>query len=164
MNEIPETTRRRIRELLPNIRNKRARIVIEHILAHGHITTEDLEHYGYKHPPRAARDVREAGIPLVTFRVKSADGSRSIAAVCRVPSRAKPPQTTPPASCCFAARAIAPSPGHASTARIGKKNAPNPARHVIGVRRKTTRISPSNRCGVWTCNLAERKKWRCTKT
>ena len=80
MNEIPETTRRRIRELLPNIRNKRARIVIEHILAHGHITTEDLEHYGYKHPPRAARDVREAGIPLVTFRVKSADGSRSIAA------------------------------------------------------------------------------------
>ena len=60
MNEIPETTRRRIRELLPNIRNKRARIVIEHILAHGHITTEDLEHYGYKHPPRAARDVREA--------------------------------------------------------------------------------------------------------
>ena len=35
--------------------------------------------YGYNHPPRAARDVREAGIPLETFRVKSSDG-RSIAA------------------------------------------------------------------------------------
>ena len=35
--------------------------------------------YGYQHPPRAARDVRELGIPLVTFRIKSSDG-RSIGA------------------------------------------------------------------------------------
>jgi hypothetical protein len=35
--------------------------------------------YHYNHPPRAARDVREAGIPLETFRVKSSDG-RSLAA------------------------------------------------------------------------------------
>ena len=70
----------RIRELLPSIRNKRARVVIEHILEHGYITTEQLEKdYGYNHPPRAARDVREVGIPLETFRVKSSDG-RSIAA------------------------------------------------------------------------------------
>ena len=34
--------------------------------------------YGYNHPPRAARDVREAGIPLETFRVRSQD-RRSIA-------------------------------------------------------------------------------------
>ncbi len=62
------------------IRNKRARIVIEHILEHGSITTEQLEkEYGYNHPPRAARDVRELGIPLETFRVKSSEG-RSIAA------------------------------------------------------------------------------------
>jgi hypothetical protein len=54
--------------------------VIKHILKHGHITTEELEKtYGYNHPPRAARDVREAGIPLETFRVHSSDG-RSIAA------------------------------------------------------------------------------------
>lgn len=52
----------RIRELLPSIRNKRARVVIEHILEHGYITTEQLEKdYGYNHPPRAARDVREVG-------------------------------------------------------------------------------------------------------
>lgn len=54
--------------------------MIEHILKHGFITTEELEKkYGYNHPPRAARDVREAGIPLETFRVKDTEG-RTIAA------------------------------------------------------------------------------------
>lgn len=67
-------------EKLMAVTNKRAKVVIEHILEHGYITTEDLEKtYGYNHPPRAARDVREQGIPLKTFRVKSSDG-RSIAA------------------------------------------------------------------------------------
>jgi len=69
-----------IEKALKTIKNKRARIVIEHIMEHGFITTEDLEKtYGYNHPPRAARDVRESGIPLETYRVKSTDG-RSIAA------------------------------------------------------------------------------------
>lgn len=69
-----------IKRLLKQISNKRARIVIEHILAHGFITTEELEkNYGYNHPPRAARDVRESGIPLETFRVKDTEG-RTIAA------------------------------------------------------------------------------------
>lgn len=35
--------------------------------------------YGYEHAPRAARDVRERGVNLETYRVKSSDG-RSIAA------------------------------------------------------------------------------------
>jgi len=75
-----KTPNKKIRRQLESIKNKRARIVIEHILKHGFITTEDLEKkYGYNHPPRAARDVREAGIPLETFRVRSTDG-RSIAA------------------------------------------------------------------------------------
>jgi len=73
--EIPK----RILAILKKVKNKRAKIVIEHILQHGQVTTEDLERYGYKHPPRAARDVRELGIPLQTFRVSAADG-RSIAA------------------------------------------------------------------------------------
>ena len=69
-----------IKQLLKQISNKRAHIVIEHILANGFITTEELEKkYGYNHPPRAARDVRELGIPLETFRVKSPSG-RTIAA------------------------------------------------------------------------------------
>ncbi len=63
-----------------SITNRRARIVIDHILTHGHITTEEIKKtYGYNHPPRAARDVREAGIPLETFKVKSKEG-KSIAA------------------------------------------------------------------------------------
>jgi len=69
-----------IKQLSKGIANKRARIVIEHILKHGFITTEEVEKkYGYNHPPRAARDVREAGIPLETFRVKDTEG-RMIAA------------------------------------------------------------------------------------
>ena len=49
---------------------KRAKTVIDHILKHGHITTEELKNlYGYNHPPRAVRDVREQGIPLETFRM-----------------------------------------------------------------------------------------------
>ena len=76
MTELPDE----FMELLNRITEKRARTVIDHILAHGHITTEELkERYGYNHPPRAARDVREHGIPLETFRTTAADG-RSIGA------------------------------------------------------------------------------------
>ena len=58
----------------------RAKVVIDHIIAHGFITTEDLkEAYGYNHAPRAAGDVRDQGIPLETFKVKGSDG-RSIGA------------------------------------------------------------------------------------
>ena len=60
--------------------NKRPSTVIQHILKHGFITTEEIENkYGYKHPPRAVRDVRERGINLETYRVQSSDG-RGIAA------------------------------------------------------------------------------------
>ncbi len=56
---------------------KRAKTVINHILKHGHITTEELSaKYGYDHPPRAARDVREQGIPLETFRVTGSHGRK----------------------------------------------------------------------------------------
>lgn len=59
---------------------KRPKTVIQHILEHGFVTTEELEQlYGYKHAPRAARDVREQGIPLEMYRVKSSDG-RTISA------------------------------------------------------------------------------------
>ena len=62
------------------VKAKRPRTVIDHILKHGHITTQELkEQYGYNHPPRAARDVKESGIPLESFRVEGRDG-RKIAA------------------------------------------------------------------------------------
>lgn len=67
-------------ELLESVTAKRPRTVIQHILKHGFITSEELKDtYGYNHPPRAVRDVREYGIPLVTYRVTGSDG-RSIAA------------------------------------------------------------------------------------
>lgn len=57
------------------VKAKRPKTVIQHILQHGYVTTEELEQqYGYKHAPRAARDVRELGIPLEMYRVKSSDG------------------------------------------------------------------------------------------
>ena len=59
---------------------KRPATVIQHILKHGFITTEELKNrYGYEHAPRAARDVRETGVNLITYRVKDSDG-RNVAA------------------------------------------------------------------------------------
>ncbi len=68
-------------KLCMSVTAKRPRTVIDHILKHGSITTEDLsETYGYDHPPRAVRDVRENGIPLETFSVVSNKTGRKIAA------------------------------------------------------------------------------------
>lgn len=67
-------------KLCQKVTAKRPRTVIDHILKHGFITTQELkDKYGYNHPPRAVRDVREQGIPIETFRVEGHDG-RSIAA------------------------------------------------------------------------------------
>jgi hypothetical protein len=66
--------------LLSAVKGKRSKVVIQHLLEHGFITTEDLEKtYGYAHPPRAIRDVREQGIPLESFSTKDSVG-RTIAA------------------------------------------------------------------------------------
>jgi len=60
---------------------KRARTVIDHILEHGIITNEELSDlYGYDHPPRAIRDVRENGIPLITHSVTSPKTGRRMGA------------------------------------------------------------------------------------
>ena len=67
-------------KLLKSIKAKRPRTVIDHILKNGQITTAELKDtYGYNHPPRAIRDVREQGIPIKTFRIVGSDG-RKIAA------------------------------------------------------------------------------------
>ena len=69
----------KIRKLVRKVSSKRARVVIDFILKHGIVTTEDLEKMGYVHPPRAVRDVRENGIPIETTRVEGVNG-KSIAA------------------------------------------------------------------------------------
>lgn len=67
-------------KLCKKVTAKRPRTVIDHILKHGFITTQELkDKYGYNHPPRAVRDVKENGIPIEMFRVEGSDG-RKIAA------------------------------------------------------------------------------------
>ena len=67
----------KILELAKKITAKRAKTVIDHIIAHGSVSTEELKDiYGYDHPPRAARDVRENGIPLETFKVLDKQGRK----------------------------------------------------------------------------------------
>lgn len=64
-------------DLCRSVTAKRPKTVIDHILKHGSITTEELkDKYGYDHPPRAARDVREHGIPLETFKVQAKNGRK----------------------------------------------------------------------------------------
>ena len=76
MNEYPKE----FLDLLQSVKAKRPQTVIKHILEHGFITSEELKNtYGYNHPPRAVRDVREHGIPIITYRVTGSDG-RNIAA------------------------------------------------------------------------------------
>jgi len=60
---------------LKSVTAKRPKTVIDHILKHGDISTEELRDlYGYNHPPRAARDVEDHGIPLDRFQVRGSDG------------------------------------------------------------------------------------------
>ena len=67
--------------LCQSVEAKRARTVIDHILKYGIITNEELsDTYGYDHPPRAIRDVRENGIPLITHRVVSPKTARRMGA------------------------------------------------------------------------------------
>jgi hypothetical protein len=62
-------------KLIESITAKRPRTVLDHILKHGQVTTEELKRlHGYSHPPRAARDVRECGIPLKTTSMPGPDG------------------------------------------------------------------------------------------
>lgn len=70
----------RILALREKVKAKRPRTVIDHIIEHGSVTTEELKSiHGYDHPPRAVRDVRECGIPIETFRVLSEKTGRRIA-------------------------------------------------------------------------------------
>ena len=75
MNDQPHSAE--FLELLENIKSrtsKRGRYVIDHILKHGRVTTEDIQKMGYDHPPRAARDAREAGAPIVTSEIEGSSG------------------------------------------------------------------------------------------
>jgi len=78
----------KIQAQIAKVTGKRPLAVINHILKHGQVTTEELKNvYGYNHPPRAARDVREQGIPLETMQVRGSDGRMIAAYVFGDPSK-----------------------------------------------------------------------------
>ena len=55
-----------VREILART-SGRSRVLVENILEKGFMTTSELsDKHGYEHAPRAARDVRDRGIPLLT--------------------------------------------------------------------------------------------------
>jgi hypothetical protein len=79
-DRTPPDISEELRARIESIAAKRPRTVLDHILEYGYITTDELKQtYGYNHPPRASRDVRERGIELETFKVTGPDG-RKIAA------------------------------------------------------------------------------------
>lgn len=61
---------------ISQINSKRPKAVLDHIVAHGSVSTDQLKAIGYNHVPRAARDVRELGIRLITTSVKNSAGGR----------------------------------------------------------------------------------------
>ncbi|HEU4914906.1 MAG TPA: HNH endonuclease [Candidatus Saccharimonadales bacterium] len=63
-------------EFAQKVTSKRPRTIIELLLKKGVITTGDIERAGYLHPPRAIRDVRESGIPIITSYTKNGNGKR----------------------------------------------------------------------------------------
>ena len=56
--------------------SKRAAVVRDYILAHGAINTGQLADMGYGHPPRAVRDLRDAGAGVQTVMITGPDGRR----------------------------------------------------------------------------------------
>ncbi len=71
MNDYPNE----FLDLLELVTAKRPRTVIPHILKNDYITSQELKDiYGYNHPPRAIRNIREYGIPVITYRVPRDDG------------------------------------------------------------------------------------------
>ena len=73
-NEYPKA----FMDKLKSVKGKRPKTVIDLLLEKGEVTTEDIAAAGYEHAPRAIRDVRELGIPIITRRTTGTNG-RSIA-------------------------------------------------------------------------------------
>jgi hypothetical protein len=76
---MSEPTSDELRARISRVTNQRVRRLLELIVEHGAVTTEELTaRYGYNHPPRAKKDALDLGFPVVSRRVRSKDGSRSI--------------------------------------------------------------------------------------
>ena len=74
---MPQKLSKAAMAALNAVTNKRPKAVVDHLMKNGTVTTGQLrELYGYDHPPRAARDLKEHGIPLEKRMVKDVAGKR----------------------------------------------------------------------------------------
>lgn len=64
----PKTISPELLERIRGVTNLRARFVLDRIAKNGIITTEEINHAGYEHPPRAVRDARELGFAIKTIQ------------------------------------------------------------------------------------------------
>lgn len=78
MSNVPKDVPKELLDFIKKAHlSVRAQKVVDYLIDNGSVTTEEIASWGYGHAPRAIRDVREAGIPLITSRIQSSDG-RSI--------------------------------------------------------------------------------------
>jgi HNH endonuclease len=75
---MPHNIPLEILDAIQHVTNKRARFVLDRIVEQGYVSTEEIRAAGYTHEPRAARDVRELGFPLMTGKTVHSNG-RTIA-------------------------------------------------------------------------------------
>jgi hypothetical protein len=62
-----------LRARIENVTNRRARFVLDHIVAHGFITADDIQRQGYREHRRAVMDCRDLGFAIA--RVKAPGGA-----------------------------------------------------------------------------------------
>jgi hypothetical protein len=61
------------------VMTKRGKVLVKHLLEHGSVSTEQLETlYGLMDAASAARDVKDAGVPLAAVRGKRANGRQMV--------------------------------------------------------------------------------------
>lgn len=67
---------KKLQDLIDTVSNKRVKILLEIIRDKGFCTTEDLQNSGYEHAPRAARDAKDLGIPIITEKTIGSSGKK----------------------------------------------------------------------------------------
>jgi len=96
---LPEIDEEEWRKITPEL-GQRAKIVLNQILDHGDCSTEWLQEQGYDHAPRAAQDLKDAGVPLKSHKkdMNSKTGNRmsSYYLLDRNPSEVKAGRKQPP--------------------------------------------------------------------
>ena len=60
-----------VEQVMAGDRHNRVKATLQALLDKGWVSTDEISEMGYGHPPRAACDIRDTGIPLITSRTKS---------------------------------------------------------------------------------------------